>query len=74
MFWSNRLIPADFAGREAWEIRVFFIVWAGALARAQVSGIRKRRGVGAAFVGGTAWGGGGVVWAASPGQCADDAR
>jgi uncharacterized iron-regulated membrane protein len=28
MFWSNRLIPADFAAREAWEIQVFFLVWA----------------------------------------------
>jgi uncharacterized iron-regulated membrane protein len=28
MFWSNRLIPASLPGREGWEMRVFFAVWA----------------------------------------------
>jgi uncharacterized iron-regulated membrane protein len=27
-FWANRLIPADVVGRNDWEIRAFFIVWA----------------------------------------------
>lgn len=26
-FWANRLIPADLAGRAAWEVRCFFIAW-----------------------------------------------
>jgi uncharacterized iron-regulated membrane protein len=33
-FWANRLIPADLAQRNEWEIRVFFIVWAVSLAHA----------------------------------------
>ncbi|MDR3299505.1 MAG: PepSY domain-containing protein, partial [Candidatus Accumulibacter sp.] len=33
-FWANRLIPADLPQRNAWEIRVFFIVWAATLAHA----------------------------------------
>jgi uncharacterized iron-regulated membrane protein len=27
-FWANRLIPADMAGRAAWEAHVMFITWA----------------------------------------------
>ncbi len=27
-FWANRLIPADLAGRQQWEIHVMFISWA----------------------------------------------
>ncbi|MDR0997046.1 MAG: PepSY domain-containing protein, partial [Zoogloeaceae bacterium] len=26
-FWANRLVPADWASRSAWEIGVFFVVW-----------------------------------------------
>ncbi|MBO9352749.1 PepSY domain-containing protein [Bordetella petrii] len=26
-FWANRLLPADLAGRAAWETRAFFSVW-----------------------------------------------
>jgi len=28
LFWFNRLLPADLAGRSDWEIRGFFMVWA----------------------------------------------
>jgi len=28
LFWMNRLLPADMAGRADWEIHGFFIVWA----------------------------------------------
>jgi len=28
LFWMNRLLPADLAGRGDWEIRGFFIAWA----------------------------------------------
>jgi len=34
MLWSNRLLPAELAGRNAWEIRVFFAVWLASLAHA----------------------------------------
>lgn len=27
-FWANRLIPADFASRRAWEVHTLFITWA----------------------------------------------
>lgn len=27
-FWVNRIIPADLAGREVWEIRLFLLAWA----------------------------------------------
>lgn len=26
-FWANRLIPVDFAQREAWEVHVMFLTW-----------------------------------------------
>jgi len=26
-FWANRLLPVNFAAREGWEIKAFFIVW-----------------------------------------------
>src|SRR5690606_4521790 len=29
MLWANRLIPADFAARSAWEVHGFFIAWGG---------------------------------------------
>jgi uncharacterized iron-regulated membrane protein len=32
--WSNRLIPADLAHRNDWEINVFFIVWGAAFLHA----------------------------------------
>lgn len=33
-FYANRLIPVDLADRAAWEIRVFFGIWAASLAHA----------------------------------------
>ncbi|MFT4053353.1 MAG: PepSY-associated TM helix domain-containing protein [Novosphingobium sp.] len=32
--WANRLIPASLAHRELWEVRMFFAIWAIALAHA----------------------------------------
>lgn len=34
--WANRLLPQSLAGRGAWEIHIFFILWALALAHAIV--------------------------------------
>jgi len=33
-FWFNRLLPVELAGRAAWEIKGFFIVWALTLGHA----------------------------------------
>jgi len=33
-FWANRLLPAELAGRAAWETRAFFIAWGLAFAYA----------------------------------------
>lgn len=35
-FWGNRLLPLALEQRSAWEIRIFFLVWALALAHALV--------------------------------------
>ena len=32
--WANRLLPKDLTGRADWEIHVFFLIWAAALAHA----------------------------------------
>jgi len=34
LFWANRLIPADLAGRAQWEIHAFFAVWGASLVHA----------------------------------------
>jgi uncharacterized iron-regulated membrane protein len=41
LFWANRLLPLDLAERAAWEIDVFFMVWAGALLLALVRADRR---------------------------------
>ncbi|NKQ10950.1 PepSY-associated TM helix domain-containing protein [Pseudomonas sp. SST3] len=28
LFWGNRLLPAELAGRQEWELRLFFSIWA----------------------------------------------
>jgi uncharacterized iron-regulated membrane protein len=35
-FWANRLLPLDLPLRSGWEIRIFFLVWAGAALHALV--------------------------------------
>jgi uncharacterized iron-regulated membrane protein len=40
-FWANRLIPADLAGRSAWEVRCFFIAWALSYVAASLQRARK---------------------------------
>lgn len=32
--WFNRLLPLDWENRAAWEVRLFFLVWAGSLGHA----------------------------------------
>ncbi|ALG72633.1 peptidase [Azospirillum thiophilum] len=39
--WGNRLLPPGMAERAAWEIHVFFIVWALALVHAVLRPVRK---------------------------------
>lgn len=34
LFWANRLLPVGMAGRAAWEVKVFFLIWALALLHA----------------------------------------
>ncbi len=41
MLWANRLLPTDLAQRAAWEIHVFFIVWAATLAWALLRPARR---------------------------------
>jgi len=36
LLWANRLLPADLAEREGWELRVFFGVWLLALVHARL--------------------------------------
>lgn len=33
-FWANRLLPAELAGRQGWEIRSFFLAWLATLVHA----------------------------------------
>ena len=40
-FIANRLLPADLAGRESWEIRVFFLTWLATLLHALVRPHRR---------------------------------
>ncbi len=35
-FWANRLLPAELAGRQGWEIRCFFLAWLATLVHAAV--------------------------------------
>jgi uncharacterized iron-regulated membrane protein len=50
-FWANRLLPVSFAGREGWEVKVFFIVWGlavlHALVRKGAAAWREQLGLGA---------------------------
>jgi uncharacterized iron-regulated membrane protein len=39
--WANRLLPQALTGRAHWEIHVFFILWALALAHAVLRSVRK---------------------------------
>ncbi|MCK9563651.1 MAG: PepSY domain-containing protein [Bacteroidales bacterium] len=41
LFWLNRLLPAELAGRADWEVRGFFILWLGALLHAQARPHRR---------------------------------
>ncbi|RRV17950.1 PepSY-associated TM helix domain-containing protein [Pseudomonas saudiphocaensis] len=34
LLWGNRLLPAELAGRNAWEVRLFFAIWLASLAHA----------------------------------------
>ena len=36
LLWANRLLPADLAEREGWELRVFFGAWLAALLHARL--------------------------------------
>ncbi|WP_028240985.1 PepSY-associated TM helix domain-containing protein [Stutzerimonas azotifigens] len=36
LLWGNRLLPAELAGREFWELRLFFGVWLLSLAHARL--------------------------------------
>lgn len=40
-FLVNRLLPADFPGRQIWEVRAFFIAWGGSLVYAFLFQRRK---------------------------------
>lgn len=40
-FLVNRLLPADFSGRQIWEVRAFFIAWGGSLVYAFLFQRRK---------------------------------
>ena len=42
-FWANRLLPADMAGRQVWEVRAFFAGWALSLVYAFLFQHRKWR-------------------------------
>ena len=35
-FWANRLLPVEMAGRSAWEVNSFFLVWGLSLLHAVV--------------------------------------
>jgi hypothetical protein len=39
--WANRLIPADLAEREAWEVRAFFALWVAAMVHAALRPARR---------------------------------
>ncbi|KAB2325729.1 PepSY domain-containing protein [Betaproteobacteria bacterium SCN1] len=41
LFWLNRLLPPDLAGRSAWEIKGFFLIWLAALLHAAVQAGRR---------------------------------
>ena len=41
MLWGNRLLPAGLEKRSAWEVDVFFIVWAATLLHAMLRPARK---------------------------------
>lgn len=36
LLWANRLLPLQWAGRDQWEVRVFFLVWLASLGHAIV--------------------------------------
>lgn len=40
-FWANRLIPADMAGRAAWEVHAMFLVWGAMLLHAALRPTRR---------------------------------
>ncbi|MGY6271776.1 PepSY-associated TM helix domain-containing protein [Achromobacter denitrificans] len=42
-FWANRLLPADLAGRQVWEVRAFFAGWGLSLVYAFLFPRRKWR-------------------------------
>ncbi|MCY1524378.1 PepSY-associated TM region [compost metagenome] len=42
-FWANRLLPADMAGRQVWEVRAFFAGWGLSLVYAFLFQQRKWR-------------------------------
>ncbi|HEY0285712.1 MAG TPA: PepSY-associated TM helix domain-containing protein [Pseudomonas sp.] len=54
-FWANRLLPPILAGREAWEVKAFFIVWGlallHALLRKGATAWREQLGLGALLFG-----------------------
>jgi hypothetical protein len=41
LLWANRLLPADLAEREGWELRVFFGAWLAALLHARLRALLR---------------------------------
>lgn len=41
LLWGNRLLPAELAGRNAWEVRLFFAIWLASLAHAALRPVMR---------------------------------